>query len=540
MADDRFSNFYRVDFRAYAKVDGIKVPISFFNIGYRVDAIPDAYIEMALGREGVSGSISTAQGLVSKLKPFSTLEIYVNTTFEKGRAAASSPGLVSGIDIRVFDGYVHLPSYERSNSLSGGSQGLSLTGFGKMGGLAGTTQMVRGTVISAPSKGLGQISSRAGSGNVVTSNIFDSLLRKTIESDLWLSGIYPIMMSAAQTVSAWSEFKGNDFAVGALSRINKFKVFPEAVLNLSALAGSDVDGGFFRRSLAITLANTFYASWAADDKTGTLWDALVSLANVFYFHIVPGVEEDGVVPLVWNLGGEPYATLEASDYTQLSRKEMSDAGMYTYITQIGLKSRIFQTGEYQDQISRTQSLGYAGIPDGILGGQGQLRLVEAPAWILPTEASGNISINPGGELPDAAQPEALQAVIDKQGQFEGALISSMLGNGLAKQILHDNLFFHRKALLGGRFRLDIAPGSLLRVLTPAVFTSNDSDTFFAHVQETRLQGGTRGNDSFATTQFSLIGVRSGNEHKTISTKYVSKSPLYPTTSFRGAPLTTLG
>jgi hypothetical protein len=538
--DDRFADFYRVKFRAVARIDGTEVPISSFDVRYKGDSIPHARIEMPMGVNAFNQTRSAAEGVIANIKPFSTLEIWIETTFQDGRAVApdnpAGPGLNQG-KTRIFDGYVHAPNYQRANSLTGGGQGLSLTGFGKTGGLAGSTQLVQGTIVPEPSAGVGLVNAQAGAGSVIVPSLKDSLLNQPLEKNLWIAGIQPLMQAAINTLAAFKDYTDdNKFADEAFKRINVHNVIPETLLDLTDLTGEDVDGGAFRTALSGAMADTFYNSWAARQRTGTLWDALRNLGGLFYFHIIPVVEEDGLVPLCFNFGGKEWREILPSDYSTWQQPPIGfDAGLYTYVTRIALKSDKFSMGEFQDKAAKTTSLGTAEIKKELLGGMGQLRMAEAPAWSIPTEASGANSLRPGKELPDAANPSA-DGGTDNQGGKEQALLSSDLGKGLAKLILHDNLFFHRRAGLAGRFRLDIAPGSLLKIHVPG---AAGGDILYAVVLETNLRGGTKGQASYAGTSFSLTAVRSEKEHTTISQPEVQVHPLYTSQAFRGCPLVTL-
>jgi hypothetical protein len=545
--DDRFAEFYRVNFKAVARINGIEIPISYFEVMYNGDRIPIAYIEIPIGTNAATGERSPAEGLFSKnsewqLKPFSTMEIWVETRFEDGRAAPpdSPAGLIDG-KTRIFDGYTQMPSYECMNTIAGGRQGLSLSGFGKLGGLTAGTQLVKGTIVPEPNAGVGLVTAQAGASGNIVSSLKDSLLKYPIERQIWGQGLKILMQSSLNTLAAFDDFSdANEFASIAFKRINANNVVPEALLDLTPLTGTDVDAGSFRTALSGAMADTFYNSWAANARTATLFDALINVAGLFYFHVIPVVEEEGLMPLCFNAGVEPWREIMPSDYYMWKRETDPDVGLYTYVTRVALQSDKFATSEFQNKTAKTTALGTAEISKDLLGNEGmamgQLRMVEAPTWAIPTESSGANSLRPGFSIPDSANPNA-DGGTDKHGDHEQALLSCPLGKGLAKLALHDNLFTHRRATLAGRFRLDIAPGSTLKIVVPG--TTNQTDVVYAMARRVTLKGGTRGQDSFASTSFKLIAVRSEREYETISVADVPTHPLYIQIAFRGCPLVAL-
>jgi hypothetical protein len=185
----------------------------------------------------------------------------------------------------------------------------------------------------------------------------------------------------------------------------------------------------------------------------------------------------------------------------------------------------------QEGLQIGKTLGYAELNDKFdlpLGGQvaGKLVTVPPPDFLI---CPGPPVVGLGGAaVPDAATPttEYLETGFGKD---LNVWVRWKMGNGYADTVLRNKVFQHRLCTIYGRFRLDIAPGSLVKIKTIGERFVSESEIFYGHANSVTL----RCVPGRMATEVSVIAVRTELEHE----KYtVPNHPLYDT-RWAGAMLT---
>lgn len=529
----KFADYYYVDVKAEATINGAQVPVCSLEINYRVNEIPTARVMFPVGREVAgsrTGRVADTLGIISKLEPFTPIEIRIKATPQPGDRAAPSGkdrGFPSGSMFRVFKGFMSAPSTEKS---AAGSASIGVDCFGLPAALAGTTQFAVGTGISAaPANGSSYSVVRLGGG--ATSGMLNDAIRQfctNASSDLWSGGLQPIMQIAAQGASTWFNRPQNDFALQALKRINVGGVLPVSKLSLDHFNLK----GPLDRSLAVQLCNGFWSVWRDGSDEGDLWDVLMAFQQYFRFHFVPAVEEDSVAPISLNLRADPWRTLDPSEYWVTGQRSVFDQKFYSYLTEVGVYAKSFSSSPAQDKAATSRVVGQALLKGKPGAWAGRMKVVEAPPWILPLGSAAKNSLNSGSFVPDKGNPEGGQPPSESQGSLESRYFRSGIGDGFAGAILHDTLFAHRKMNLEGRLRFDIAPGSTINVNTLGEVFAGGKDTLFAVVEGVRIRVGNQGGNSYATTGLDLTNVRTQQEQSTLA---VAQHPIF-NVSWRGGKL----
>lgn len=536
MADQLF-NFYRTEFRARAVIGGTHLAITSFRLIYALDNVPEAQITLPIGRLAYGTFEKTVvDDFVERWEPFTVVEIYVHAITTEGQNAPPGKGPVTPTDeFLVFTGYLGMISAVKSVS---GSAGVAVTAFGKLGGLGGATSLVRGVV----STGIADTAAFYGVPALVSeiqskNEIFSWLAQSGFQyvGGLWKGGLQLLLGSLLKSMNIYT-LQPNNFADEALKRINAGKVLKVSNLSLDMYLGL-----MPRLNEAITKSvyNALFNFWFAGLKTiegvvipqeeRHLWKALVELAGEMMFYIVPAVTEDALAAITPNLGGEPYKVLDPSEYWSVGQvgKTQTDANYFNYVTSVGLYASMpmqVRNGPWL----QTSSLGAASVPNDNILGKGRVLLLAAPAWLVPSPPPGAGSLggvpdsmNPGGEAKSAFVPPEFFSV----------------GSRVAKTYLHIELFKHRRMMLRGRFRADIAPGSLVQVNLNTSMPESHTVSLYGMVQSVLLWGGEPSGQGSAEayTELVIANIRTELEHKELTTE---THPLYQE-AWRGSPLVAL-
>jgi len=517
---DPVADYYRLDIRARAEFDepAIEMPILSFRLNYRLDEIPTAVIRVPLGRDPVTGTVSTALGAVTNIEARTRCRIYASAVPADGRAAPPNkdPGFPDE-ETLVFDGFVASPKVIRGVKTAS----LEISLFGISAGLAGSTMLVNNVTFAELASSNSQISIKLGGGATVARDVFAALAQQPIEDDLWEIGIRPLMVDALASLPSWTETLANDKAQAALDRINKGELLQVIPLKLSGY-GAPLE--LLRGAIARAMGNHFYDAWASANGQGDMWDALMVMKNLFLFHFVPAVNEDVLAPLTPNLGGEPWRTIDPNEYNQSGAAPLFSARDYAYRATVGIYARTFRTPQWDPTSAVATKLGVASIAERLSGQGGRIQLIQAPPWLIPPGAQARHSVGLGGPVPDASNPD-VEAQQVAYGDAMNRFLESSLGNNVAATDLHEKLFAHRGSMpISGRLRMDIAPGSLIKINSPGERFSGKKDVFYGMVSAVTIQvTAGDGAGGAAGTTLSVVGIRSEKEHETVTTAY---HPLY--------------
>jgi hypothetical protein len=124
----------------------------------------------------------------------------------------------------------------------------------------------------------------------------------------------------------------------------------------------------------------------------------------------------------------------------------------------------------------------------------------------------------GATVPDAADPTTNYVETDFGGVIN-VWVKLAMGDGYASAVLRNKMFAHRKCSITGRFRLDIAPGSLVKIKTIGERFVSESEELYGHAYAVFL----RGEPGRMETTVSVIAVRTQAEHDSLT---VDKHPLF--------------
>lgn len=538
---DNFANYYYIKVKARATIGGKTVEISSFDINYTLDEIPTARIELPIGRQmrgAALGSVSKAMGFITTLTPFEPITISMEAQATPASRAAP-PGKDQGFPkgmFPVFKGYIGGAEYLKDGM--GAVASLAVTAFGEPAALAGSTQYSKGTdVAGGATNGGDYIVSRLGSGGA-RPNFVDVLNQKfkDVGRSLWTLGIEPLMQEVIGSVAQWTN-DTNTFARVALKRINTGAFSDVPKLDLSdKVANKEA----LNKALVFQLSKIFYEYWKGPNSSGDLWDVLKACMEIYGFHFIPGVENDAIVPLSPNIGGKVWNTIDPSEYYVIQPVQSFDPKMYSYLTRVCIFMTSFQSGQWQASsppsriIGAFPQMGHAQTLGLTTESKGRTQMVPAPLWLYPPGAIALDALDTGG-VPDKGNPRVIKPPKNDQGKIETEFFKGQginIGDRLAETLLHEGLFAHRRMTVGGRFRMDIAPGSLIKVNSAGERFTSKMDTLFGCVNSVRLKVGNQGHGGHAGTELTFSHVRTQAEHDKFTAKI---HPLFGG-AFKGGPL----
>jgi len=518
----KLENYYRVDMQARASVSDRLVPISGLKVEYALDAVPTATIDIALGRSPTGDKRVAGAGVFSNLPPFTSMEVAIGAVASpRGRDAPRQSGNLPE-EFLVFEGYVLSPAMMTS---AAGQAVLKIDGFGRLGGLSGGTTLDEGVVVNHASDGTAIFTSRFAKGDKNLTAL-DGILAGNLHRNIG-EGVAHMINQALTGSSIWLKDSPATTAASVaaqraadmLTVLNRFEMITDLTSTAEAL---------FARSVAGFFSTIFWDSWVtASNNQGVripsqasdLWTTLKALARGFGFKIVPVVQRAFLAPITPDLDGEPNNLFYPDEYELVAGgthmiEKSSGRPMYAYVTQVGLFSSYFIPSKWNDGSSVAGRVGYATVNPALANKSfdgGKLMLYQAPTWLLYPGAAAKGTMDVYGGIPDAASPTGGSG--SGQREAEIALFQAKLGNRLAETLLHQILFEHRTLVIKGRFRVDVAPGNIVKVVLPSEsFIRIEGDVLFGMVQKVILEMRTTESGSFAYTTVVLSHLRTQQEY----------------------------
>jgi hypothetical protein len=361
-------------------------------------------------------------------------------------------------------------------------------------------------------------------------NIFDIQSFMVVDAkqsivDLWGEYIKKVFLAIVNTETIWGD-SPNDSADDALNKMDDNAVFDNDATNVLPLRFEESAGSadqkklFLGEYVAQAVGRILLDQWQAGGSS--LWDTLISCARAFGFHVVPLIETAACCPVYGALAGDPYKTLTADDYTSINLQ--SDAQMMV------TKFVVIAAGSsYSSTRSPTpRESGHVGIYDisTLLpkddNVSGQTLVAQAPAWLAyETEIGEIVRESLGGDalaIGTAENPNAFEKEPETDSQqIYNELLNDKVGDYYAQARLQEANLQPRYGALGGRFRLDIAPGSTVKFeVIDDKFADAEAEPKYMYGLVTQvtldLTAGRTGPTGSATTIFSLNYVRTEEEH----------------------------
>ena len=515
-----YADYYKVNVSARCEIGGTSLPLSGFELNFGINSIPSATLSLPVGRSAGGSqlnAISPAMTELTDLGPLTTVKVYATfTSSPAGRGApdtADGPGFPDGEEFLVFDGLLRSPIYTRNTE----TLSVTIQAMGVTAGLASGTPFVSGLVASDIENGDGIATSFFTDGPA-SADLLSSYLEDNgpFDGDLW-EDLLSVILEEILTTPTDLASTTSALAQAAFLRINKFDgALTEASVEIAGI--EEIDDNMATKCVLTPVLQEFWDTFVGGTSSGDAWTAMMSVLQLFGAKYVCAIEEDAILPITFGLGGSTaWRTLQPDEYFYIEGEARFDEKFYSYITQVVLFSSAFQSSQWQASSPKARKIGQAMVTSGDADA-GRLLMVPAPAWLVPYSAPATTSVNPGGTIPDASNPTpAASTPAPGQGNLEQEFFASGMGDNYAEAVLYDSIFAHRKMAIGGRVRFDIAPGSLLKLVTPGSDFTGESANLWAHVESVKISVSGDATNPHAATSFGLTNVRSDQEQQTLTT-----------------------
>ena len=526
------TNYYRVKYTAYAELDGEKVDIVGFQAKYELDRIPTIKVWPTIGRDPSNDKEAEAVSKFLDADQYTPLKVYANFETEMDNPEEDEPGFPYGEDVLIFDGYLMGSDYTTSRSPVSGTMRLEVSGANWLTGLAGTDSHTEGTTVKGPA-GWDELANPSSPDGTKGVGVLDIQALITVNPeraaiDFWLQYVKLVFRSITRNRSVWGATE-NESAFKALTNMDNTKAFTGDATNVLRLnfGGGDVDLEFLGQFLTQFVSKKIFSMWRHGEG-GSLWGALDVIRQLFLFHVVPLIETAGCCAVYGALGGEPHRTITTNDYTAINMYSVAQKMTTKYVV-VGGQDTFTVPRSTTPRKSGTQGLiGFYDINKEIRKAGdvvvGQSIIARAPMWLAAETEIGVItreSLGVGGEkfgIPDAMNPDAYTGAPEKDYQLlYNNVRTSELGDNYAKAKLQEANLVTRGGGLSGRFRLDISPGSLVKVeVIDDKFADADAEPkyVFGMVNTVLLEldSGRSSPIGTAATTFALKYVRTEEEH----------------------------
>lgn len=395
--------------------------------------------------------------------------------------------------------------------------------------------------------------------NSVAPNLF---VWDNIVNDLWGKVLKSFFVQLSNTdtlevpgiiANAATSFGKNTVALKALARIEGTGGTPQDLklsgynvpLSLDSSALGDGNIAFqVAESIQQHIGNITLDSLART----TLWDTLVGgIAPQFMFGVIPQVDKALVVPITPGLRQTYRNTISHLEYDYVDFNAAIPRPIGAMAVMAGQQNQFggeAAGGVQNPNIPSITGVGGFYASPNIKPGQGMLRFIGAPAWLANVPSSATSPLTTTGvkgkiAIGTATTPGGGGATRGGRGgvtQSAAALGSVALYNRYAQSMYIVDALRGRMALLVGKLRFDLAPGT-------SVLVEGKSEQHLAEDDRlgqnnvgmiAKISIGIDAEGQRAGTSYQLINLRTEEENSDNS-KSVARHPLYSKV-FVGAPL----
>ena len=503
----------------------IKLDILKLNATFAVNAIPEANCAVAMGVDirDVTRT-SNIHNIMETLVYRTPAKIYLSVSqgFEDlgnlGVDFINREKIFDGNPFVVFDGYMTGAGYRRSGSsveyvISVQHWLSDLTTSSAL-----SPDMVPGVPFNTlfPATGYSVESNNAG---LALSQAQASFLADA-NSDLWGKGIknYFIKIASLNVIGAnilgtgdneLARIFNTDTNKPAIDALNRFINKP--LVLKTGFNNAYTNEMIFEYLRGLSL-NSFDGS--------TFWDNIITLGSSLLYQVVPTINKAIVVPRLSSYR-LPFITIKSSEITTFD----ISTSMPRFISGVVVRTRmgpepVPKTGGNalnRDVFNTQQYFTKKKKPDNTIdpSKRGAIIVQRAPEWLTIPESQATLPNAVGFMTQSAATAAAIAAT----SPFAAAAATiatnnKNLGCAYAHSVFANEVLKYRNGSISGKFRLDVAPGSIIRIQTASdnpLDRDNKYDEMFACVDSVSIYL-----DSVAAqayTSFGVSSVRSAKENE---------------------------
>lgn len=559
MATDLTEPFIRTEFTLRATINGVVFDdVVAISATFGLNMIPTATLTLAAGREVRTGEPATIHKYIDRLTPRAEAEVTLTIKSTQGRL--DSPilnGMRDGTYV-IFRGYYAGTGYQRSHN----NAAYTIHLIHWLDDL-NCSSMLNGNWAPGAPHDLAQcaswhaLSQMTGGSNVYTTvapMIDDSakkepiVSKRNMETDLWNNVVkeifnriarfqHPNTQCDAEQVlapeAAKEENGNNGAALKALERIPGTAPIPGVLpLNL---------GEIINEILATVSAHDGLTRLITEGMGyNTFWGKLVGeIGPSFLFAVSPGVEFANVVPFFPGLQ-TPYATIHGEEYNYAN----FNSNVAHLLESVNIfyappsSSGVYVGGVTPPVVNYCDPWGQY-PPKGSQNIRGNILVREPPVWLANSAYASmwvkSTTSNPAAgstAAPQQGDPDNPEGPLRAKDTEQNIKDSNLL-NLFAEHWYKSAILGQRYGELSGKFRLDIAPGSVVKIVPPDSAIEQEKTAMFASV--TQVSYVINSEQHMAGTSFTLANIRNQSENNNTSQFTAPQPPLY-STAWAGGPL----
>jgi hypothetical protein len=549
--------YIRTEFTLTATINGVEFKdVVSYQSAFALNIIPTCSLTLAAGREVRSGEEATIHKQLESLEPRSKATVTLTIKSTQGRL--NSPildGMKDGT-YTIFEGYYAGMGYQRSHNNASYTLHLIhwlddlncssvLNGNWFPGAPHDLAQAASVSAVSELTGGSGSyaagiplIDLKKDGKNVVS--------KSNMEKDLWAEVLKPIFEALAKMKHMFTQTDGGEFA--APGAVDGFENNAAALRALARMIGDapvpaklDLDlGGVDALLISISAHEGISRLILNGMAYSSFWSKLTGeIGPSFLFSISPGVTFAQPIPFFAGLQKE-YKTIYGEEYNYAN----FNANVAHLIESINVfYSPQASSGAYDGGVTPA-SIGYndpwGRYPEkGKVRVRGNIMARDPPIWLCnPRYAvlwTRETTLHyPAGSTadPEKGKPKSSEGPLEPKELEENVKTSTILTR-FCEHWYKSAILGQRYGEMSGKFRLDIAPGSILKIEPPDSAIGQEKTTMWASVIQVGLMINAETHQ--AGTSFVLSNLRNTKENRDTVHFVKNIPPLYKT-AWPGGPL----
>lgn len=479
------SKLYRYKFDLFAEIGTERFSCNAFMATFPLNGMPTCQLGLSAGRQVKAGALGAGSvvsrprssgdalqnaTLLSDVEYLSQAKVYFRPFSSQPDETLRWPGLPSGKLLTVFDGLYNGPSFNDGDRQV--QHGATLTHW--LLPLSFVSGLDKRTFSVSPFSALQPANNTAGSEQkaslVVSVNPQLSAIFQSAGTDLWGSGLVPFIEAFAKAALPPLSI-GACFDNVSVDAINERLTYAaqklQESLSLPSYKPLAIREDSQRTLLAPRFGQFVEAQLGFEQTNETLWDKLIGrILPQMHCHLVVGVDRAFAAPVVFGAGSDPNSiklidadsVLKITTSNQVSRpirglQLIATTSSTTNSSKVSSGSPLptyngcYDSGKTGAILYRAASELFAGL------------VQKAPAnkvfGIANRNTASQTGTNPGS-IPDSGVPSPT----------EQAEASNDVLSNVARLLYYEEALRGRVARVVCPLRLDISPGSLVRVQLP--------------------------------------------------------------------------
>jgi len=535
--------YVRSEFQIEAKIgDIVFKDVVSYSATFGLNSIPTASLVVATGYNVRTGERATIHDAVYTMKPRDTVTVTLTITTTDGLTYKMPAGKYV-----IFEGYYAGIGYQRSSSNS--CYTLHLIHW--LDDLNSSSMVNGNWAVGVPhdlaTAASMHAASQGGGGGYANSVPIvdrqrDIITKVHMEADLWDQVLKPIFKEVAgfphpklrdsEEASNDPNQNGNNAAaLNALDKMPGDAPVPSVLaLNLSGL----------NEKLIGYSANMGISRMATDSMAYTsFWGKLIGeFGASFLFAVSPGVTFANVIPFFPGLR-QPWITIQGNEYNAAN----FNASVAALIESVDIFYSQQAGSGYSTGGKMPQPLSYyrpwGRFPEDNREFRGQILIKEPPAWLsspVPHSVyAAETTSTTGKQAGDGASPgtgaETGADGTPRPTEAEHNFKEANILDRFAKHWYQSEVLSQRYGELSGKLRFDIAPGSVVRIMTPDSAIGDEMPVLGNVVQVSIV---INAEQHTAGTSFTLANLRT--ERENIDANLTSDDPPLYLDRWTGGPL----